>query len=140
MTGSEAARLTALAAYAVTLACAWLLLPDRVEVRLGESDVVLDRWQYVVGAGVAAWALAVGTGGMGLGLGALGSAFRTGRTEPGTLGTWLEAWVVLCACAYVWLQVLVDGPALGWAQLGVVLVGVVGAWVVVGLHWRSRPR
>ena len=138
MTRAERAPLVAAAAYAVTLACAWLLLPDRVEVVLGDADVVLDRWQYVVGAGLVGWALAVGTGGMGMGLGALAHSFRTGKPEPGDLGTWLEAWVLVCACGYVWLQVLAgESDALGWWQLGVVLAGFVGAGVVVLLHARA---
>jgi hypothetical protein len=139
MTRAETARLAAATSYAVTLVCAWLLLPGRVEVVLGETDVVLDRWQYVLGAGLAGWALAAGTGGLGLGLGALESSFRTGTTEPGDLGTWLEGWVLLCACGYVWLQVVAGGSeALVWWQLGVVLVGAVGTLVLVGLRARSR--
>jgi hypothetical protein len=144
VTRAERARLVAAAAYAVTLACAWLLLPDRVEVVLSDADVVLDRWEYVVGAGLAGWALAVGTGGMGMGLGALAHSFRTGEPEPGDLGTWLEAWVLVCACGYVWLQVGAgDAGGLGWWQLAVVLAGFAGAGVIVLLHaraLRSQPR
>jgi hypothetical protein len=95
-----------------------------------------------VGAGVVSWALAVGAGGMGLGLGSLAHAFRTGSPRPdempGELGTWLESWVLLCASAYVWVQVVAgDSTAIGWWQLAVVLVGCVGGWVVVLLHARS---
>jgi hypothetical protein len=144
MTRAEVARLVAATAYAVTLASAWLLLPDRVEVVLGEADVLLERWQYVVGAGLVGWAVAVGTGGLGLGLGALARTFSTGTPDPGTLSTWLEAWVLVCACGYVWLQVAAgDAEAPAWWQLGVVVVGVAGAGVLVALHARSlrgRPR
>ena len=140
MTRAEAARLAAASSYAVTLVCAWVLLPDRVEVVLGETDLVLDRWQYVLGAAVAGWALAAGTGGLGLGLGALESSFRTGTAEPGDLGTWLEAWVLACACAYVWLQVLADPRDVVWWQLGVVLVGAAGTVTLVALLARARRR
>ena len=58
MTRTRIAVLTAGMAYAVTLACAWLLLPSRVTVALGDSSWVVDRYQYVVGAGIGAWALA----------------------------------------------------------------------------------
>ena len=141
MSRAEVARLGAGVAYAVTLACAWLLLPDEVEVVLGEADVLLERWQYVVGAGLVGWAMAVGTGGLGLGLGALARSFATGAPDPGSLSTWLEAWVLVCACAYVWLQVAAgDAASPAWWQLGVVLVGFAGAGLLVALHARSVRR
>lgn len=137
MSRAQVALTVAAAAFAATLACAWFLLPSRVDVVLGETDLTLDRWQYVLGAGLVGWALSAGAGGMGLGIGSLARAFRTGEPEPGDLGTWLEAWVFLPASAYVWVQVAADGsPDLGWWHLGVVLGGVAGGWLVVLLHAR----
>ena len=130
MTRTRIAVLTAGTAYAVTLACAWLLLPARVPVLLGESAWVVDRYQYVVGAGIGAWALAAGTGGLGLAVDSLGRTLRRAPDGPDELGTWLEAWVLLCATVVVWLQVAAgsDRPDwLTWSQLGVVLVGSAGA-------------
>ncbi len=134
MTRARLAVLVAATAYAVTLACAWLLLPARVHVALGDTATTLDRWQYVVLAGLAAWALAAGTGGLGLALDSLARTLLTGEAEPGELGTWLEAWVLLCATAFVWCQVAAgsDRPDwLAWSQAGVVVAGVAGTAVVV---------
>lgn len=129
MTRPHVAVLTAGLAYAATLACAWLLLPSRVTVALGDSTWVVDRYQYVVGAGIGAWALAAGTGGLGLAVDSLARTVSAGdRSED--LSTWLEAWVLACATVVVWLQVAAgsDRPDwLVWSQLGVVLVGSAGA-------------
>jgi hypothetical protein len=127
MTRVRVAVLTAGLAYAVTLACAWLLLPSRVAVALGSSELVVDRYQYVVGAGIGAWALAAGTGGLGL---AVDSLTTSSGARSDDLSTWLEAWVLACATVVVWLQVAAGSDApdwLTWSQLGVVLVGSAGA-------------
>lgn len=138
MSRAEKARSVGAAAFAVTLVCAWFLLPGRVDVVLGEDAWTLERWQYVLGAGLVGWAFAAGVGGMGLGLGSLARAFRSGEVSPGELGTWLEAWVLVCVAAYVWVQVVAgESSSVGWWQLGVVLGGTAGGWVVVLLHARS---
>jgi hypothetical protein len=134
MTRARAAALAAATAYAVTLACAWLLLPSRVPVALQGTDVSLERWQYVVGAGLVGWALAVGSGGLGLGLDSLVRTLGRDAAEPGDLGTWLEAWVLGCATVVVWLQVVAGAGRPGWlewSQAGVVLVGFAGAAVLL---------
>lgn len=130
MTRTRMAVLTAGVAYAVTLACALLLLPSRVTVALGDSAWVVDRYQYVVGAGIGAWAVAAGTGGLGLAVDSLGRTLTGTPDRPDELGTWLEAWVLACATVVVWVQVAAGSGRpdwLTWSQLGVVLVGSAGA-------------
>lgn len=134
MTRTRVLVLTAGMAYAVTLACAWLILPSRVPVVLGSFEMVVDRYQYVVGAGIGAWALAAGTGGLGLAVDSLGRTLTSGDARPDELGTGLEAWVLLWATVVVWLQITAGSGRpdwLTWSQLGVVLVGSGGAVVLL---------
>jgi hypothetical protein len=122
------------AAFAVTLACAWLLLPARVPVALQEG-LVLDRWQYVVGVGLGGWALAVGSGGLGIAVDSLARTIGSGAAGPSDLEGLLEAWVLLCAAVVVWLQVAAGSGTPGWlpwAQVAVVLAGFTGAAVLLG--------
>ena len=121
------------AAFAVTLACAWLLLPARVPVVLQEG-LVLDRWQYVVGVGLGGWALAVGSGGLGIAVDSLVRTVGSGAAGPSDLEGLLEAWVLLCAVVAVWLQIAAGSGSPGWlpwSQVLVVLVGFTGAAVLL---------
>ena len=47
--------------------------------------------------------------------------------------TQVQAWVLSCASAYVWVQVAGPVP-LGWWQLAVTVVGVAGALLLAARH------